>query len=201
MGHLNLPLSHRRHHPLKSARRSSTNTQSPREFQRWHRFNVDVDLCTITETPRFLNLQTPTRSPDVAMDAPENELDVKLHRESGELIAAFDERLAPFLRKPDGSGGYRIRSRVRTREAVYLMSNVSRMGCATSMATAQLTSCSHSCLIPSRSCLNYLTHTCQNGYLCLPRLSSNFCKRDGGVRGRLLQPPPSSCLFRPRYVN
>lgn len=62
------------------------------------------------------------------MDVPENELDVKLHRESGELIAAFDEHLAPFLRKPDGSGGYRIRSRVRTREAVHLMSNVSQIG-------------------------------------------------------------------------
>lgn len=59
------------------------------------------------------------------MDAPEDDLDIKLQKVSGELIATFDQRLAKFLRKPDGVGGSRIRSRVRVRETSYLMSNVS----------------------------------------------------------------------------
>lgn len=58
------------------------------------------------------------------MDAPEEDLDIKLQKVSSELIVAFDERLASFLRKPDGSVGYRVRSRVRAREASHLMSNV-----------------------------------------------------------------------------
>lgn len=59
------------------------------------------------------------------MDAPEDDLDIKLQRVSGELITAFDQRLGPFLRKPDGAGGSRVRSRVRSREASHLMSHVS----------------------------------------------------------------------------
>lgn len=59
------------------------------------------------------------------MDAPEEDLDIKLQRVSGELIAAFDQRLKAFLWKPDGSGASRVRSRVRAREAFHLMSNVS----------------------------------------------------------------------------
>lgn len=59
------------------------------------------------------------------MDASEEDLDIKLQKVSGELIAAFDQRLRCFLRKPDGSGGSRVRSRVRAREASHLMSNVS----------------------------------------------------------------------------
>lgn len=59
------------------------------------------------------------------MDAPEDDLDIKLQKVSSELIATFDQRLEKFLRKPDGLGGFRIRSRVRVREAHYLMSNVS----------------------------------------------------------------------------
>lgn len=62
------------------------------------------------------------------MDAPEDDLDIKLQRVSSELIATFDQRLEKFLRKPDGLGGVRIRSRVRAREASYLMSNVSELG-------------------------------------------------------------------------
>ncbi|KUI55112.1 Tubulin-specific chaperone D [Cytospora mali] len=56
------------------------------------------------------------------MDAPEEDLDIKLQRVSGELITAFDQRLEPFLRKSDGSG--QVRSRVRTRDASHLISNL-----------------------------------------------------------------------------
>lgn len=59
------------------------------------------------------------------MDAPEDDLDIKLQKVSGELISTFDQRLGAFLRKPDGLGGSRVRSRVRTREAAYLTSSVS----------------------------------------------------------------------------
>ncbi|KAJ4421829.1 hypothetical protein N0V82_003528 [Gnomoniopsis sp. IMI 355080] len=59
-----------------------------------------------------------------AMDAPEDDLDIKLQKVSSELIATFDQRLANLLRKPDGSGGSRVRSRVRVREASHLMSNL-----------------------------------------------------------------------------
>lgn len=55
-------------------------------------------------------------------DAPEEDLDIKLQTVSKDLIADFDVRLKPFLRKADGSG--RVRSRVRSREVSYLMSNV-----------------------------------------------------------------------------
>ncbi|PSS02274.1 tubulin folding cofactor D C terminal-domain-containing protein [Coniella lustricola] len=58
------------------------------------------------------------------MDAAEEELDIKLQKVSSELISAFDQRLGPFLRKPDGAGGLRLRSRVRAREAFHLMSNL-----------------------------------------------------------------------------
>lgn len=55
-------------------------------------------------------------------DAPEEDLDIKLQTVSKDLIADFDVRLKPFLRKADGSG--RVRSRVRAREVSYIMSNV-----------------------------------------------------------------------------
>lgn len=55
-------------------------------------------------------------------DAPEEDLDIKLQTVSKDLIAEFDARLRPFLRKADGSG--RVRSRVRAREVSHLMSNV-----------------------------------------------------------------------------
>lgn len=58
------------------------------------------------------------------MDAPEDDLDIKLQKVSSELIATFDQRLGPLLRKPDGSGESCVRSRVRVREASHLMSNV-----------------------------------------------------------------------------
>lgn len=59
------------------------------------------------------------------MDAPEDDLDIKLQKVSSELITTFDQRLGQFLRKPDALGEFRIRSRVRVREVSYLMSNVS----------------------------------------------------------------------------
>lgn len=59
------------------------------------------------------------------MDAPEEDLDIKLQKISSELITAFDQRLGNFLRKSDGLEGPRVRSRVRVREASHLMANVS----------------------------------------------------------------------------
>lgn len=57
-------------------------------------------------------------------DAPEEDLDIKLQTVSKDLIADFDARLRPFLRKADGSG--RVRSRVRAREVSHLVSNVGK---------------------------------------------------------------------------
>ncbi|GAB1316699.1 hypothetical protein MFIFM68171_06909 [Madurella fahalii] len=50
------------------------------------------------------------------MDAPEEDLDIKLQKIAGDLIADFDKSLRPFLRKQDGAGGTTVRSRVRARE-------------------------------------------------------------------------------------
>ncbi|KAJ4389901.1 hypothetical protein N0V93_007373 [Gnomoniopsis smithogilvyi] len=58
------------------------------------------------------------------MDAPEDDLDIKLQKVSSELIASFDQRLGKLLRKSYGLGGSRVRSRVRVREASHLMSNL-----------------------------------------------------------------------------
>ncbi len=58
------------------------------------------------------------------MDAPEEDLDIKLQKISGDLIADFDKSLGPFLRKQDGAGGTVVRSRVRTRETDRLISSV-----------------------------------------------------------------------------
>ncbi|SPQ25150.1 ca62311a-f41f-42a4-b0d9-fcc146c57147 [Thermothielavioides terrestris] len=57
------------------------------------------------------------------MDAPEEDLDVKLQKISGDLIADFDKSLHPFLRKQDVAGGA-VRSRVRTRETERLISSL-----------------------------------------------------------------------------
>jgi hypothetical protein len=60
------------------------------------------------------------------MDAPEDDLDIKLQKISGDLIVDFDKSLRPFLRKPDGAGGTAsVRSRVRARETERLISSVS----------------------------------------------------------------------------
>lgn len=58
------------------------------------------------------------------MDAPEEDLDIKLQKISGDLIADFDRALPPFLRKPDGAGGTVVRSRVRTRETHRFIASV-----------------------------------------------------------------------------
>ncbi|KAK5653892.1 hypothetical protein OQA88_7817 [Cercophora sp. LCS_1] len=57
------------------------------------------------------------------MDAPEEDLDIKLQKISGDLIAEFDKSLPSLLRKSDGSGGTVVRSRVRTRETDRLISS------------------------------------------------------------------------------
>jgi hypothetical protein len=57
------------------------------------------------------------------MDAPEEDLDIKLQKISGDLIADFDKSLHPFLRRQDGAAAP-VRSRVRTRETERLISSV-----------------------------------------------------------------------------
>lgn len=59
------------------------------------------------------------------MDAPEDDLDIKLQRISSDLIADFDTSLVPFLRKQNGSGGTVVRARVRSRELERIISGVS----------------------------------------------------------------------------
>ena len=59
------------------------------------------------------------------MDAPEDDLDIKLQKASADLISDFDKSLPPFLRRPDGAGGTVVRSRVRTHETQRLVSTVS----------------------------------------------------------------------------
>jgi hypothetical protein len=61
------------------------------------------------------------------MDAPEEDVDIKLQKASAELIADFDRSLGPFLRKPDGAGGTLVRWRVRSRETERLISSVSSL--------------------------------------------------------------------------
>lgn len=61
------------------------------------------------------------------MDAPEDDLDIKLQRISSDLIVDFDRSLQPFLRKPDNAVGSRVRSRVRSRETTRLISNVGQL--------------------------------------------------------------------------
>jgi hypothetical protein len=60
------------------------------------------------------------------MDAPEDDLDIKLQKISADLITDFDKSLLPFLRKQNASGGASpVRSRVRTRETDRLISSAS----------------------------------------------------------------------------
>ncbi|KAL0471618.1 tubulin folding cofactor D C terminal domain-containing protein [Neurospora intermedia] len=58
------------------------------------------------------------------MDAPEDDLDIKLQKISNDLIADFDTSLIPFLRKQNGSGGTVVRSRVRSRELERIISGL-----------------------------------------------------------------------------
>ena len=59
------------------------------------------------------------------MDAPEAELDIKLQKISGDLIAEFDRFLPRFLRKTDSDGRRsRVRSRLRARELNWATSHV-----------------------------------------------------------------------------
>ncbi|KAK4246532.1 tubulin folding cofactor D C terminal-domain-containing protein [Corynascus novoguineensis] len=60
------------------------------------------------------------------MDAPEDDLDIKLQKISGDLIADFDKSLLPFLRKQNAAkkGAGTVRSRVRARETERLVSSL-----------------------------------------------------------------------------
>ncbi|KAK3307569.1 tubulin folding cofactor D C terminal-domain-containing protein [Chaetomium strumarium] len=58
------------------------------------------------------------------MDAPEEDLDIKLQKISGDLIADFDKSLRPFLRRQDAAAAAPVRSRVRTRETERLISSL-----------------------------------------------------------------------------
>ena len=58
------------------------------------------------------------------MDAAEFDLDIKLQKVSGELIADFDRSLRSLLRKADGGGSPRIRSWVRAHEVFRLTGSV-----------------------------------------------------------------------------
>ena len=65
------------------------------------------------------------------MDAPEEDLDIKLQKISADLIADLDKSLGPFLRTPkqqqqQHDGKKPVRSRVRTRETERLISTVHR---------------------------------------------------------------------------
>ncbi|KAK4450738.1 tubulin folding cofactor D C terminal-domain-containing protein [Podospora aff. communis PSN243] len=54
------------------------------------------------------------------MDAPEEDLDIKLQKISSDLLSDFSTALPSFLRKPDGT----VRTRVRTRETHRLASSL-----------------------------------------------------------------------------
>lgn len=59
------------------------------------------------------------------MNAADEDLDNKLQRISTDLLADLDKALITHLRKPDGSGGTRVRSFVRAREGFAATCDVS----------------------------------------------------------------------------
>lgn len=69
------------------------------------------------------------------MDAHDDEGDIKLQKESADLIADLDRALPKFLRKPDGHGGHRLRSRVRVIEKHRIDSAVRTLARLKSQAT------------------------------------------------------------------
>lgn len=73
------------------------------------------------------------------MDAPEDDLDIKLQKISSDLIADFDRSLGPFLRRRDGV----VRSRVRSRETERLVSGVSLYYYFSHLMAFSSCSCSH----------------------------------------------------------
>lgn len=70
------------------------------------------------------------------MDAHDDEGDIKLQKESADLIADLDRALPKFLRKPDGHGGYRLRTRIRVVEKHRIDSAVRTLARPKSPATA-----------------------------------------------------------------
>ncbi len=97
------------------------------------------------------------------MDAPEEDLDIKLQKISGDLIAEFDKSLRVFLRKPARDGATTlppVRSRVRTRETDRLISTVRLYP----MTTIRIIINSNlSCSTPSKNSPNSSTPTCPPG--------------------------------------
>lgn len=74
----------------------------------------------LTSTTYFITTTTTTTTHNTDtfnMDAPEEDLDIKLQKVSADLISDFDSSLISFLRKPSGV----VRSRVRTRETERLI--------------------------------------------------------------------------------
>lgn len=95
------------------------------------------------------------------MDAHDDEADIKLQKESADLIDDLDRALPKFLRKPDGHGGYRLRSRIRVIEKHRIDSAVRTLArLEPSYVRPPLTSYAFSCgrsWAPSKNFPNYLT--------------------------------------------
>ncbi len=105
------------------------------------------------------------------MDAPEEDLDIKLQKISGDLIADLDKSLGPFLRTPKQQQQQQqqhdvkkpVRSRVRTRETERLISTV-HLPPFPSTSTGRVDSTpKHSSSTPSRNFPNSSTPTCPSG--------------------------------------
>lgn len=77
-----------------------------------------------TRTHSELQLLNSSTHNSLTMDAPEDDLDIKLQKISADLITDFDKSLGPFLRKQNASGNSPVRPRVRTRETDRLISSV-----------------------------------------------------------------------------
>lgn len=58
------------------------------------------------------------------MDAAEEDQDIRLQKLAADLIADLDRSLPGYLRKADGAGGTRLRSRVRIWETHRLVGSV-----------------------------------------------------------------------------
>lgn len=101
------------------------------------------------------------------MDAPEEDLDVKLQKISNDLIVDFDNTLEPFLRKSDGVGGHAVRSRVRTRETQRLVSSVNGAPSDIVSIRGQLAKTLNSCLTHFKSSRSFSTRICLGGCRCL----------------------------------
>ena len=89
---------------------------------RLFRWLVHLESQFHSTVPPQASLHPPKR--EERMDAPEEDLDIKLQQLSGDLIADFDQSLPGFLRRQDITGSASVRSRVRTRELQRFVSSV-----------------------------------------------------------------------------